>query len=72
MRDDFLPFSNFEKTKQAEDAASKNDTKKVDKNSFDYIMKEYQGKKFEDTDLYEKFIQGKMVRPAIFIFLFAI
>jgi len=55
VRDDFLPFTNLEKVKAAGEA-SKNDSKKVDKTTFAYIMGEYQDKKFEDTDLYEKFI----------------
>jgi hypothetical protein len=36
--------------------------KKVDKNGFQYIIEQYEGRKFEDTYLYERFIQGKMVR----------
>ena len=35
--------------------------KKVDKTGFQYIMEQYDGLRFEETDLYERFIQGKMV-----------
>jgi len=39
--------------------------KKVDKTGFQYIMEQYEGRRFEDTDLYERFIQGKMVRSSV-------
>jgi len=39
--------------------------KKVDKTGFQYIMEQYEGGRFEDTDLHERFIQGKMVRCTV-------
>ena len=40
----------------------KNKTKEVDKNSFRYIMTHYgNDTKFEDTDLFEKYLLGSMV-----------
>ncbi len=36
--------------------------KKVDMNGFQYIMAQYEGRRFEETDLHERFIQGNMVR----------
>ena len=47
--------------KSASTNATKNETE-VDPNSFAYIMGEYQGRPFDETGLYERFLQGTMVR----------
>ena len=44
----------------------KNKTKEVDKNSFRYIMTKYgNDTKFEETDLFEKYLLGNMVRQLL-------
>ena len=45
----------------------KNKTKEIDKNSFRYIMTHYgNDTKFEDTDLFEKYLLGSMVRSFLY------